>query len=366
MNRLVKSPHNPDLIPSMQTEPGYLPIFQTTRGGTVECVYHGAVAVIDPQGQLIAHHGNPATVTFLRSSAKPFQALPLLEMGGWDKFQLTPQELALICSSHSGTKEHLQVLHTLQQKIGLSETDLKCGTHPPLHVPSQRMLRDSGQAPSPNHHNCSGKHTGMLAQAVLLHADMESYLEPDHPVQQQIRGTVLEICTLEASQLKLGTDGCSVPTFAMPLKNAALGWARLVDPAEFTSPRRSSCGQITSAMTDHPYYVAGPGRLDTLLMEITDGKITSKGGAEAFQALGIRPGVRNDHASALGIALKISDGDKGKQVKDAVVIEVLRQLNLLDDDQLEALHEFGPEYPVFNQRSLEVGRGRPCFKLTVS
>jgi L-asparaginase II len=341
----------------------YKPIFTLLRGSTVESTIFGGIAVADANGKLIASYGDPETVTFLRSAAKPFQTLPLVELGGLNRFKITPQQLAVTCASHSGTDQHLRVIRSLQNAIGIEESALQCGTHAPFHQGTRRALRDRGLEPTPNHHNCSGKHTGMLGQTILLKADLRTYFDPDHPVQKKILEVIAEFCMMQTNEIHVGIDGCSVPTFAVPLQNAAAGWARLMDPNSVTASRGQAAETVISAMSSHPFMVAGPGRLDTRLMEATKGRIVAKGGAEAFQSLGIRKGAMGSGSPALGIAIKISDGDPGKRVKDRIVIETLKQLDLLTDAELENLKEFKPEYTIKNQRDIPVGQGIPCFKL---
>jgi len=180
--------------------PGYQPLYYTTRNGIVESIHYGAIAVVTREGELFASAGDPQARTFLRSSAKPFQAIPLLEMGGKGKFQLRGEELAVVCASHSGTEQHLRTIVGLQRKIGIIESDLLCGTHPPYDAASRNKLQDQGLRPTQNHHNCSGKHTGMLAQAALLGVSPEKYTEIGHPVQQGIINVFSEMCGLEIKQ----------------------------------------------------------------------------------------------------------------------------------------------------------------------
>ena len=346
--------------------PGYLPIFHTTRGGSVESVHFGAIVAVDPAGNLFAWYGDPLAETYLRSSAKPFQAIPLVEMGGVERFQMTEAELAVTCASHSGTDLHLRTIYNLQSKIGINQDDLHCGTHQPFDVATQALLRDRGEQPTTNHHNCSGKHTGMLGQAILMNAGLEDYTEIDHPVQKNILSTVSDLCQISVDEIQIGRDGCSVPTFSMPLIHAARGWARLSDPVGLPPKTKEACKKITSAMQNAPFMVAGPGRVDTGIMERLAGKIVSKAGAEAFQALSIPAGILKKDSPALGIVIKIADGDHRKIVRKAVYIEVLRQLKLLTPDKLKDLSEYGPDIPIYNQRRTLTGWGKPCFQLQYS
>lgn len=353
-----------------ETEPrgnsGYQPLYQTARNEVVESIHFGAAAVVAPDGKLFASVGDPGTATFLRSSAKPLQTIPLVELGGLSKYNLTGEELAVTCASHSGTDRHLRTIAALQEKIGITEADLLCCTHPPFDKASQEKLRDQGLSPTPNYHNCSGKHSGMLAQAQLLGTSVKAYTEVDHPVQQGILQVISDMSGLPQESIALGRDGCSVPTFAIPLYNAAWAWARLMDPSDLPAPRSIACRRITAAMGDHPFLVAGPGRFDTRLMEAAAGKLVSKTGAEAFQAVGVYPDVIAPGSPALGIALKIADGDQGKRARRAVTLEILRQLGVLSAPELGGLSDLGPGQTYHNQCGYISGEGRPCFQLQYS
>ena len=342
---------------------GFQPLFLTTRNGHHESVHYGVVVVVTADGNLYANVGDSQVSTFTRSSAKPFQCIPLLELGGKDRFQLSLEELALICASHSGTDEHLRFLSDLQQKIGITESDLLCGTHFPFDKTSKQKLKDLDLSPTPNHHNCSGKHTGMLAQAKLRGAPLERYTENEHPVQQGILSVFAEMCELDPEEILVGRDGCSVPTYSVPLFNAAWGWAKLTDPTKLSPARAESCQQIAEAMTRKPFFVGGPGRLDTRLMESFPHKLISKAGAEAFQAIGILPNAIKPGSPALGIALKISDGDQGKRALPAVTLEVLRQLEVLSEEELQKMADLGPIQTSHNQAGIVTGKAKPCFQL---
>lgn len=329
----------------------------------MESIHYGAVAIVTADGTLYARAGDPQARTFMRSSAKPFQCFPLLELGGKDKYKLSGEEIAVTCASHSGTDQHLRTIVGLQRKIGITESDLRCGIHLPFDQASRLKLQHQGLSPSQNHHNCSGKHTGMLAQARLLEASIEKYTEVEHPVQQGILAAFSQVCELDSSDIALGRDGCSVPTFAIPLYNAALAWAKLVNPEGLSTLRANSCRQITAAMASHPFYVAGPGRLDTRLMEAAPGKIISKAGAEAFQAIGVFPNAIKPGSPGLGIALKIAGGDLGKRARRAVTLEILRQLGVLSNQEQQLLIDLGPVQTNRNQAGIVTGEARPCFQL---
>ena len=340
----------------------YQPLVEVTRGSIVESVHFGALAVVDSAGQALLSWGDPQTVTFLRSSAKPFQALPFVEAGGVEHFDLTDKELAVMCASHIGTDEHVATVSGLQHKLGVSESDLLCGTHPPYHEPTARVLMMKGEAPTPNRHNCSGKHTGMLGQAALRSLPLQDYINPDHPVQQTILKAFAEMCSMLPEEVEVGIDGCSAPNFAVPLFNAAYAFARLADPHGLPAKRAKALRHIYHAMTSYPEMVSGEGQFDTRLMQVGGGQFLSKGGAEGYQAVALAPGVLGKGRPGVGIVVKIADGDAASRARHLVTVEILRQMGVLTDEQTGALSAYRPR-PVYNWRKLEVGQMRPCFIL---
>jgi L-asparaginase II len=344
---------------TLNAEEWYHPVVEVTRGKIVESIHFGAAAVVDSEGKLIASYGDPQAVSFLRSAAKPFQALPFIEMGGAEKFGFSDSEIGLICSSHSGTDKHLNAISNLQAKIGVAEADLLCGTHPPMHQPTVEDLLVKGLKPTPNRHMCSGKHTGMLAYAKLIGADLKHYLDNDSPVQQSILTSFSEMCEIPVDQIELGTDGCSAPVFAVSLYNAALGFARLSDPNKLSPARQIACHKIYAGMTGAPDLVAGPGRFDTIFMQTMNGSILTKTGAEGYQSFGIpsrngKPGI--------GIALKIADGDVNDRSRALFGLEILYQLGFVTREELNKLAEFYTK-KILNWRKITIGEIRPCFKL---
>jgi L-asparaginase II len=340
-----------------------LPLYELSRGEFVESIHFGSIAISDNRGQLMAWYGDPDTFTFLRSSAKPFQALPFIEENGQEYFGLTLKEIALICSSHSGTDQHVTSVQNLQQKTGVAESELMCGVHPVFHQPTADALRKRGEEPAVNRHNCSGKHTGMLAFAHMHNWSSSDYLDPNHPLQERILKSFSEMSDLPLKNIGVGIDGCSAPNFAVPLRNAAYAYAQLCDPVNFSEARTNACRTITSAMTSYPFIVAGPDRFDTRLMETTSGRILSKGGAEGYQAMGLLPNALGPGSPALGIAFKVSDGDLRNRARPAVAIEILNQMEALSPSEQGELAEFGPSLPLNNLREIEVGHTNPSFKL---
>jgi L-asparaginase II len=350
----------------------FLPLFELTRGQIVESIHFGAIAVVDSNGHLLYQYGDPQTVAFLRSSAKPFQALPFFERGGPAKYGLTQKEQALICASHEGSDDHVRTAESIQAKAGISESDLQCGVHNPGDPAAYRDMIARGEAPTPNRNNCSGKHSGMLAHAKMRGLPLDTYLDINHPIQQDILTGFAEICEYPRDKVEIGTDGCSAPNFAVPLFNAALGFARLCDPHDLSAARADACRAITSAMMSHPEMISGYNEFDCRLMQAGKGNIVCKRGAEGFQAIGLMPGVLGAGYPGVGIAFKVSDGDltfrtiklePHNRVRPAITLEILRQIGALTTIQLQELSEFGPALPVKNHRGLIVGQSRPTFKL---
>jgi L-asparaginase II len=347
------------------------PLFEITRGNIVESTHYGSIAVVDSNGKLISSYGDPQMVTFLRSSAKPFQALPFVEHGGGENFGLTQRELSILCASHEGSDLHVQTVEEIQKKAGIDESYLQCGIHLPSDVEAFKSALLNGRKLTPNRNNCSGKHSGMLAYAKMCGLPLENYLDLEHPIQQDILAAFAEMCLLPMTEVGLGTDGCSAPNFAVPLYNAALAFARLCDPRELTEARASACRKITSAMMSHPEMVSGYGEFDEQLMRAGEGRIVCKRGAEGYQIFGLLPGALGHDSPGVGIALKVSDGDASRmsidlahtnRVRPAVTLEILHQLGALSSKQEQALASFGPERAVKNHRDIVTGRSRPVFE----
>lgn len=339
-----------------------VPLVEATRGEIVESIHFGAFIVVDSQGHVLASEGNPSLMTYPRSSMKPFQALPFIERGGAAVFGLSQQEIAIMCASHSGTDLHKSVLEGMHAKVGLTENDLACGVHWPGDSDTRDAMKRAGEEPTPYRHNCSGKHSGMLAHAVLRGLVKEDYLDPMHPVQVSIRETLAEMVEMAPDEMPLGRDGCSAPVYGIPLQPMARGVAKLADPVGLDEGRAAACRLITAAMMAHPVMVAGPGKFDTDLMKAAGGKLFCKGGAEGYQIIGVMPGVRSEDDPGLGIAIKISDGDSNGRARESVSLTLLAALGVLNEDELAELADYGNK-PVKNWRGFEVGEVRPAFSL---
>ncbi|HEY9401957.1 MAG TPA: asparaginase [Pyrinomonadaceae bacterium] len=336
------------------------PLVEVTRGSITESRHRGHVVAVDGDGQIVARLGAPEVVTYLRSSAKPLQAVPLVSTGAADRFNFTPQELAVACGSHSGEPLHEETVAAMLAKTGLSPGALKCGIHEPFGKEPTLELRRRGEKPRVLQNNCSGKHTGMLALALHLGGAPETYDQPDNPAQLAIARTVAQFSGVPPEEIAVGVDGCGVPVFGVSVRAMALTYARLVAPPDsFDQQTRDASARIVAAMRAHPELVGGTReRLDTELMRAASGVI-SKVGAEGVYTVGVQPSAR--WPRGLGLALKIEDGED-RRARPTVVIESLRQLGVLDDAALERLARYA-RFVVLNHRKDEVGEVRASFEL---
>jgi len=345
-----------------QEVPAAEPLVEVTRGGITESRHRGHIVAVEPDGKIVAQLGAPETVTYLRSSAKPHQAIPLVASGAADRFGFTEREIALACASHSGETIHTELAASMLKKIGLGPEALKCGLHEPFNPEVSRELREKGEEPNVLQNNCSGKHAGMLALALHLNAPTETYDRPDNPVQLAIGHTVAQFSGIALEDIAVGVDGCGVPVFGITVKAMALMYARLISPpAEFDGKTRAACSRIVSAMSNHPEVIGGTAsRLDTEIMRAAKGRLVSKVGAEGVYTVGVRPS--EDWPQGFGLALKIEDGDDHR-ARPTVVVESLRQLGILADESLEAVARYA-FFPVRNRLGEVVGEVTAEFKLS--
>ena len=274
---------------------------EVTRGPLVECRHTGSLAVSRADGELVLALGDVTRAIYPRSSIKAMQCLPLIETGAADHFRFDDAMIALACASHTGMEKHTQVAEKMLSEIGLGEPALECGPHPPLGTAAARSLWGSGGTPTQLHNNCSGKHAGMLATALHMKEPTQHYVQADHPVQLRVREVLCEMTELTLGEDVLGYDGCSVPNWAMPLSVLAKMFAKFVSGADQSSTRMKSVARILSSCYANPELIAGPGRLDTLVMSHLPGQVFIKTGAEGVYC-GAFPKL------SLGFALKIDDG----------------------------------------------------------
>ncbi len=339
-------------------------LVEVWRGSIVESRHRGHIAAVTGEGKTVAALGAPDTVTFVRSSGKPFQALPLIVSGAADRFGFTVQEIAIACGSHSGEPVHVETVRSMLRKIGCEEAALKCGVHEPFSAEVARELARNQQSPNVLQNNCSGKHAGMIALARHVGAPTETYDQWTNPVQQMIGRTVSQFSDVPLDRIAIGTDGCGVPVFGISVRAMALMYARLVaPPAAFDEHARDAAQRVVRAMISFPEMIGGSrARLDTELIKAGNGRLISKIGAEGVYTIGVLP--CNDWPSGLGLALKIEDGDDHR-ARPPAVIEALRQLGVLTKQELTALADYAPT-AITNRRGERVGEARAAFALNVN
>ncbi|WEG12803.1 asparaginase [Pullulanibacillus sp. KACC 23026] len=323
------------------------------RGQYLESTHEIHIAVTNDKGELLYYYGDSDRPTFGRSSMKPFQAVPLIETGAAETFNYGKKEISLSCASHSGETIHRSTVLDILERIGLEENALQCGTHIPRDIESYNELIRSGKELTPVFSNCSGKHSGMLATAVKMNEDIETYREISHPVQKRILTAISAVCEFPVEEIGLSVDGCGVPVHQLPIKNIALGFARLASLNNNDFPHRRTLSVIAEAMVSFPEMVGGTDRFDTDLMKVYKGRLVSKAGAEAVQCIG-------DRETGLGIAIKIEDG--GARATSAVAMEVLRQLKIGTEKEFASLEQYVTP-PVLNMRKDKIGVIKTNFEL---
>jgi len=332
--------------------PPHVPLARVTRGEAADSVHYGSVAVVDRDGRLIFAAGDPHYLTTTRSALKPLQALPFAARGGLERFGYDAAQTALLCASHSGEPRHVDAVADMLERAGCTADDLQCGVHPPLHYAAREELPPAGVRFSPLQHNCSGKHTGMLAYCRLCELPTQTYLDFDHPLQQAIRTAVAYMTGVPETALVSGIDGCSAPNYAVPLDRLAYAYARLATAAS-DARYGAAPARLAAAMTAHPEMVSGEGRNDLILMRAGCGDWVTKVGAEGVQAIGVR-------SRGWGVALKVVDGS-ARGLHPATVA-VLDQLGLLDTVRRAALAAWR-EPLIRNYRGLTTGRVQPVVEL---
>ena len=309
-----------------------------TRGAIVESHHRVHAAVVDATGRMIAAARAPETVAYWRSCAKPFQVMPLLESGGFDRIGWGDDQLALSCASHGGEPEHVAIAEGMLESIGMEQGDLACGPHEPLSQRGQKILRETGTRPTRLHNNCSGKHAAMLAHAHASAWPAFGYERQDHPVQRDCLREVARWSGLEAACIGQAVDGCGVVVFALPLEGMARAYARLADGARRS---REIPSRIVHAMQTRPFLVGGSDRFDSALIEATEGRCIAKIGAEGVHSVAIVD-------EGIGIAVKVEDGNQRAQFP--AVIGVLQHMGALPKD-------LPPRLAEFLQRNLRNTRG---------
>ena len=321
------------------------PFVAVDRGGLVESVHNVAACAVDRNGKTIFSLGEIDVPVLLRSTAKPFIAAAAVREGVVERFGLEPHEIAIMAASHNGEPFHADAVRSILRKIGEPEDALLCGPHPPYDERAAAALRRSGEAFTSVHNNCSGKHAGILALTALLGASEAGYLEPGHAAQRLILALCARLSDVRVEEMPLAVDGCGIPVYAVPLRNAALSYARLATLEGIGERDAGALRTVRDAMIANPAYVAGTGDFDTVLMQSGGGNLLAKSGAEGLHGTAVlRQGA--------GVVLKVADGN-ARAVPPAM-LAILDRLGFLDGTDARALEPFA-NVPVYNRAGRLVG-----------
>ncbi|MEW6634165.1 MAG: asparaginase [Pseudomonadota bacterium] len=329
-------------------------LVEVTRGAMVESAHRGAISVFDADGKAVWEIGDTARPVFPRSAVKAIQALPLVESGAADAYGFGNRELALACASHSGEPEHVELATAMLAKAGLDKEALECGAHWPSNHDATIALARAGGSPNALHNNCSGKHSGFLCTCVHSGIPHGGYVKAGHPFQEMVRDAMQSVTGAAHDVDHCGTDGCSIPTYAVPLKSFALGFARMATGRGFAPERARAAKRLLSACMAEPFLVAGTGKADVALMQAAPGRIFVKTGAEGVYCAAL-PEL------GLGIALKCDDG--AGRAAEVMIAAVLAKLLRADEALAAELTELAHP-PVESRVGAKVGSLRPTAALT--
>lgn len=330
-------------------------LVEVLRGNVVESVHHGIAAIVDASGKTVFAAGEIETPVFPRSAIKPLQALPLIESGAVEEYMLADENIALSCASHKGEEFHTETISHWLGSIGFEEKDLECGVHPPLDEAANKRLIRAGASPSQLHQNCSGQHTGFLCLCNMLSVDHLFYCSPEHPVQTLVAQTVGEMVGCDLARAPIAIDGCGAPTYAIPVKQLAMGMARLADPGKMSTDRARAARRIRDAMTRAPLFVDGNSGMVAAVIAATEGDALIKPGAEGVYCAAL-PKL------GLGVALKIADG--AMRAAEAAMLHLLDQLGVFTTEQRSRLvRYFDPT--IRNLKGVETGAIRITQTLTL-
>jgi L-asparaginase II len=322
----------------------------------VESVHHIAACAIDARGEVIFSLGDIDAPVFLRSTAKPFIAAAAIAAGVHERFNLDRREIAVMAASHAGQPFHVDAVRSILAKIGMDESALQCGAHAPYNAAAARDLERAGIAPTALHNNCSGKHAGILALCKVIGSDPSKYMEIDNPAQQQILALCARASQTHADDFAIGIDGCGIPVYATPLRNAAISFMRLATLHGLPADDARALRVVRDAMIACPEYVSGTGEFDTRLMENAQGAIACKSGAEGVHGTAVI-------GRGTGLIVKVVDG--ATRGRAPAVLTTLRRLGLLESATLTKLADL--ERPiVYNRAGRAVGDIRAAEHFAVS
>jgi L-asparaginase II len=329
-------------------------LVEAWRGGVVESFHRGAYAVVDAAGAVVAARGDTLRPVYPRSAIKILQALPLVESGAADRFGLTNEELALACASHDGEAEHVRTAASMLSKAGLDESVLECGAHWPYHEAAKLALAAAGAKPSALHNNCSGKHAGFVCLGCVMagerdrRAFLSGYVEAEHPLMREVSAAVESTTGCHLADAPVGTDGCSMPTFGIPLQRLAHAFARIATGHGLSPGRAAAAKRLRAAVAAAPFMVGGSGRLDTRVMERFGERVFCKVGAEGMYCAALPE-------AGWGLALKMDDGNNARACEVAVAA-LFEALGLARHEPERALLAELSNVTLRNWRGLDVGR----------
>jgi L-asparaginase II len=328
-------------------------LVEVVRGALTESRHRGAVAVVDADGATVLALGQVERPVYPRSAVKPLQALPLIESGAADRYGFGDEELALACASHGGEPAHVEAAARMLARAGLDQAALECGAHWPSHQPSSQALARSGCAPSALHNNCSGKHAGFVCVACAAGVDHRGYVATEHPVQREVRAAVEDLTGIAVGASVCGIDGCSIPTWAVPLNRLAHAFAKFGTGRSLAPERTKAAARLRAACAAQPHNVAGTGRFCSEIMRLFGTRVLVKTGAE-----GVFCGVLPEQG--IGIALKCDDG-ASRAAEVAMAAMIARFLPLTEEERA-ALERF-VRPTLRNWNGIEVGGLRPTSEL---
>lgn len=325
-----------------------------TRSGYVESIHYGYICVVDSSGKIIKEIGDSNTKIYFRSSAKPIQAVQVIESGASQHFGFTKKEISIMCSSHSGQIMHQDTVTEMLNKIGEEANVLKCGIMIPYNKEEANRLSSNKEKPSVLHCSCSAKHVGMLTLAKYKNYSIDDYNRINHPVQHEILNTVSYFADYDEANITIGIDGCGVPIYIIPTYNIALSYARIMSFAnDENSKYHKACKTIVESMIEYPEMVAGDEEFCTELMRFANGKLIGKVGSEAVYCVGIKD-------KGIGICVKIIDGNE--RAVYPVVMQILKELNILDKNELNNLQHWS-RVELKNNLDEVIGDIIPSFQL---
>lgn len=319
-------------------------LVEVYRANVLESFHRGAICVVNENNEVIFSKGNVEQICYPRSAMKFIQVLPLLVLGGMEKYGFTLQEIAIMCGSHNAEQEHITVVESILSKIGLDKNNLCCGPQYPSSKRDANQLIITNKKPEHIHNNCSGKHAGMLALCQLMNAPIHDYIHSDHAIQQLILEYVEKVYDYPKEKMVTAMDGCSAPIYSIPVLNQAIGFKNLVSN-QYDEKLANACKIVIEAVSKYPFMVAGSKRYCTDMMQITAPQIIGKTGAEGIFCMSLPE-------QKIGVCIKIDDGKMLPQYNVAQAF--VAATNLFSDEVLATLHHNIQE-PLINFNKFTVG-----------